>query len=398
MAYAPGSEPALFLGRGYTGHEHLPWFGLVNMNARLYDPALGRFLSPDPYVQMPDFTQNFNRYSYALNNPLMYVDEDGEFVHLIVGALIGGVANVVANWKTIKQHGFWTGLGYFGVGAAAGALSAGVGAGISSALVSGGSFSAGFLGTAAAKTAASSFISGAAIGAGSGGSGGFVTGFGNGLLSGKSFGQSLGQGAVFGATGIASGGLVGGLIGGVSAVIDGRRFTDGAKVTKSFVTEVDVVKVKQIGDQNCLPASGESVNKSLKGNLDQKQLRSLAGGNPQTDALPDGYFWEDIYQNNSGHTVTGKGGLTTSKLNDIIPTLKAGGRVTVGVEGVGNVGHSVVVKSVYLQTVEKVNGTITNTVMYRVMDPATGSFRTIPFNKIIGNVWHIIPDTIPISV
>ena len=32
VAYAPGSEPALFLGRGYTEHEHLPWFGLVNMN------------------------------------------------------------------------------------------------------------------------------------------------------------------------------------------------------------------------------------------------------------------------------------------------------------------------------------------------------------------------------
>ncbi|WP_255417328.1 RHS repeat domain-containing protein [Proteiniphilum sp. X52] len=60
-AYAPGSEPALFLGRGYTGHEHMSLFGLINMNARLYDPALGRFLSPDPYVQMPDFTQNFNR-------------------------------------------------------------------------------------------------------------------------------------------------------------------------------------------------------------------------------------------------------------------------------------------------------------------------------------------------
>ena len=78
VAYAAGSEPALFLGRGYTGHEHLAWFGLVNMNARLYDPLLGRFLSPDPYVQMPDFTQNFNRYSYCLNNPLVYVDENGE--------------------------------------------------------------------------------------------------------------------------------------------------------------------------------------------------------------------------------------------------------------------------------------------------------------------------------
>jgi RHS repeat-associated protein len=50
VAYDPGSEPVLFLGRGYTGHEYQPWFGLIYANARLYDPALGRFLSPDPYV------------------------------------------------------------------------------------------------------------------------------------------------------------------------------------------------------------------------------------------------------------------------------------------------------------------------------------------------------------
>ena len=36
-AYGPDDQPELLLGRGYTGHEHLPWFGLVNMNARLYD-------------------------------------------------------------------------------------------------------------------------------------------------------------------------------------------------------------------------------------------------------------------------------------------------------------------------------------------------------------------------
>jgi RHS repeat-associated protein len=37
--------------RGYTGHEMLPEFNLINMNGRLYDPVLGRFLSPDNYVQ-----------------------------------------------------------------------------------------------------------------------------------------------------------------------------------------------------------------------------------------------------------------------------------------------------------------------------------------------------------
>lgn len=86
--YAAGEEPELFLGRGFTGHEHLTWFGLINMNARLYDPLLGRFLSPDPYVQASEFTQNFNRYSYALNNPLRYTDVTGEFLGTIITTLI----------------------------------------------------------------------------------------------------------------------------------------------------------------------------------------------------------------------------------------------------------------------------------------------------------------------
>lgn len=68
--------------RGFTGHEHLTEFRLIDMNGRMYDPVLGRFLSPDPYVQMPDFSQNFNRYSYALNNPLRYTDPSGEFAWL----------------------------------------------------------------------------------------------------------------------------------------------------------------------------------------------------------------------------------------------------------------------------------------------------------------------------
>ena len=55
---------ALGFHRGYTGHERLPVFELINMNGRMYDPLVGRFLSPDPYVQTPDLSQNFNRYSY----------------------------------------------------------------------------------------------------------------------------------------------------------------------------------------------------------------------------------------------------------------------------------------------------------------------------------------------
>ena len=64
--------------RGFTGHEMLPHYDLINMNGRLYDPYLARFLSPDNYVQLPDFSQSFNRYSYCLNNPLKYTDPSGE--------------------------------------------------------------------------------------------------------------------------------------------------------------------------------------------------------------------------------------------------------------------------------------------------------------------------------
>lgn len=220
--YPPDSEPGLFLDRGYTGHEHLSMFGLINMNSRLYDPAIGRFLSPDPFVQASDFSQNYNRYSYCLNNPLKYTDPNGEFWHLIIGAAIGGVVNWASNGFRFDAKG----LGYFGVGAVAGALGAGVGAGISSAMASG-SFGAGFIGSSAAMTATSSFVTGAAIGGGAGFSSGFTTGLGNGLLDGQNFGQALWSGTKGGLIGGASGALLGGLWSGIDAARDGRDFWGG---------------------------------------------------------------------------------------------------------------------------------------------------------------------------
>ena len=63
--------------RGYTGHEHMDAFNLINMNGRAYDAKLGQFLSPDPFVQAPENTQSYNRYAYCLNNPLKYTDPSG---------------------------------------------------------------------------------------------------------------------------------------------------------------------------------------------------------------------------------------------------------------------------------------------------------------------------------
>lgn len=62
----------------YTGHETLAEFGLINMNGRVYDPVLGRMLSPDNYVQDPFSSQSYNRYTYCMNNPLRYIDPTGE--------------------------------------------------------------------------------------------------------------------------------------------------------------------------------------------------------------------------------------------------------------------------------------------------------------------------------
>lgn len=62
---------------GFGGHEHIDLFELVNMDGRMYDPAVGRFISADPFIQSPDFTQSLNRYAYCINNPLSLIDPSG---------------------------------------------------------------------------------------------------------------------------------------------------------------------------------------------------------------------------------------------------------------------------------------------------------------------------------
>lgn len=116
----------LFFDRGYTGHEHLPSHYLINMNGRMYDPIMGRMLSPDNYVPDPLHTQGYNRYTYANNNPLVYTDPDGNFIHIIIGALIGGIINLSVNAIQGNIHSFWDGLKSFGLGAIQGVLGAAI--------------------------------------------------------------------------------------------------------------------------------------------------------------------------------------------------------------------------------------------------------------------------------
>ena len=255
------------LDRGFTGHEHLQTVGLIHMNGRLYDPALHRFLQPDNYVQDPFNTQNFNRYGYCLNNPLVYVDQNGEFWHLVIGAVVGGVIN----WATHGAKFSAQGLGYFGVGALAGALSAGVMGGTSSALA-GGAFSAGFLGSSSAAAVSSSFFSGAVIGAASGLTGGITSGIGNSLVSGQNIGQALKNGINDGLTGTAFGAITGGIAGGIDAVIDGRNFWRGDR--KILDVDLPIPQVNQIGDYDCTYACAESIDKYYGNNRTQSYFTS----------------------------------------------------------------------------------------------------------------------------
>jgi RHS repeat-associated protein len=64
-------------GPGYTGHVNDPDTGLVYMQARYYDPGVGRFLSVDPVTPAEGNAFNFSRYAYANNNPVMNEDPDG---------------------------------------------------------------------------------------------------------------------------------------------------------------------------------------------------------------------------------------------------------------------------------------------------------------------------------
>lgn len=139
----PGSY---ILARGYTGHEHLDMFGLINMNGRMYDPVVARFLSPDDYVQGLG-SQGLNRYSYCLNNPLKFTDPSGEFIPQLIGAVLGGYTGYQIGQAT--GHNWGSGLLWYTLaGAGVGVLTAGAAnaAFMSTASITAAGFTGGFIG------------------------------------------------------------------------------------------------------------------------------------------------------------------------------------------------------------------------------------------------------------
>lgn len=90
---------------GYTGHQFDNDLGLSYMQARYYDPVIGRFYSNDPVGWTPkNPVMSFNRYLYVNNNPYKYTDPNGEFLKLAKAAF-NVIKRAVKNGGDFKKAG-----------------------------------------------------------------------------------------------------------------------------------------------------------------------------------------------------------------------------------------------------------------------------------------------------
>jgi RHS repeat-associated protein len=137
-----GLSPFLFNGKELQTFADLNFY---DYHWRQYDPQLGRWHSPDPADQF----FGISGYAYCANNPVMLTDPDGRWVHIVIGAVVGGVINVATHWNKIDNFG--DGLAAFGIGAGAGALAA----------ATGGAGAAAILGTKGAATFGGVLLTGA---------------------------------------------------------------------------------------------------------------------------------------------------------------------------------------------------------------------------------------------
>lgn len=89
---------------GYTGHQHDESTGLTYMQARYYDPVVGRFMGVDPVGFMESNPMMFNRYAYGNNNPYRFVDPDGNVPLLVVIPLVAG-AGLFSDYANTPTNG-----------------------------------------------------------------------------------------------------------------------------------------------------------------------------------------------------------------------------------------------------------------------------------------------------
>ncbi|MFH1005240.1 MAG: RHS repeat-associated core domain-containing protein, partial [Bacteroidota bacterium] len=276
--YTLNTKPQ-WLIRGFTGHEHHREFALINMNGRMYDPLIARMLSPDNFVQNADFTQTFNRYSYAGNNPLVYTDPDGEWINFVIGAVIGGYSG----WQIGKTtgHDWGSGLLWYTLGGAGiGAISGGVGSAVGGAI------------------AGSSFAGASALGAVAGGAAaGAISGGGFAALGGGNVGEGAWKGAVSGA----AGGLVGGAIGGRAGAFAGGATAGAVGTSLAGGSQDEIMRSALLGGVTSFGSYSIStyINyQRYEGNLNFRGYARAQG------AIQRANFWEaetGWYETSSGN-------------------------------------------------------------------------------------------------
>ncbi len=222
----------LSTNRGFTEHEHIEETDLINMNARLYDPTIARFISADSIIPDMYDTQSFNRYSYVKNNPLKYVDPSGH--SWFSDAWKSAGSWIKDSWRTIVTVVVVIVVTYFTFGW--GAILA-----KSWGLI--GSYSMSAIGASSITTMTATLSTGGSVLAGSiaGAAAGFAGGAVGTLLNGGTWSKALSTGLKGAAAGAIMGGIGGlgwsagkvvlsGIGGGASSEIMGGDFSDGFKI------------------------------------------------------------------------------------------------------------------------------------------------------------------------
>lgn len=361
-----------WLHRGYTGHEMLDDFDIIHMNGRLYDPLTARMLSPDNFVQSPSNSQNYNRYSYVLNNPLKYTDPDGEVVvaAFIIGAVISGAVGYV-NGKKAGLDGRNLAF-YTAASGVIGGVSGGVGAGVTSAV----------------SITAGGFIGGFVSGFAGGASGGFIAGTFTSVLSNTVLGTNQNSfkaginGAIIGGF---TGGIINGLSEGIAATKNGQRFFDGAYINDEVIIDQNIPIVKQIGENDCYAACLESVDESYGGNMKQTTIRGWQGGNKPLKR-------QAIIAKYSEKAGRQYGGLLDSSFDTALSELNHGGRVIVSKPVGGGMDHAVVINKVTKRTFTKLSGKVVSRPRYiiNVMNPKFGQYQNVRPGSFFNTVNYVI--------
>ena len=138
----------------YRGYIYDYETGLYYLQSRYYNPTWGRFINADDpgYMGIDGTPSSYNLFAYCGNNPVTRADDDGEFWHIVIGAVVGLVTQYVSDvvaqckegksfWEALKPKSSWVDYGAAALSGAVGATGIGfLGSIAANAGISGGQY------------------------------------------------------------------------------------------------------------------------------------------------------------------------------------------------------------------------------------------------------------------